>query len=165
MLQALINENKYQIEVNNNDIILNGTAFPLDIARLNEHTYHVLSNHNSYTVELIGIDKKEKLVTLKINTTHYKVAIKDKMDLLLESLGIETKLDKKVKSLQAPMPGLIIDICINEGQSIAKGEKLVILEAMKMENVIKASADVVVSKIHVAVEDSVENGQILIEFE
>jgi len=69
------------------------------------------------------------------------------------------------KSLPAPMPGLILEVKVSDGDKVAKGDPLVIIEAMKMENVIKAPADGVVKTVNVAQGDSVEKGDQMLEFE
>ena len=67
--------------------------------------------------------------------------------------------------LLAPMPGLLVRIAVQEGQSVKSGEALCVLEAMKMENVLKAESDAVVKKIHAAVGDCLTVDAIIIEFE
>ena len=69
------------------------------------------------------------------------------------------------KYLLAPMPGKIVSINIKNGQKIKSGENLLILEAMKMENLITATKDTKIKKINVIVNDAVEVDQILIEFD
>ncbi|HEY9195548.1 MAG TPA: acetyl-CoA carboxylase biotin carboxyl carrier protein subunit, partial [Mucilaginibacter sp.] len=70
----------------------------------------------------------------------------------------------KVSEIKAPMPGLVLRIFVAEGDTVQKGDNLFVLEAMKMENIIKAPADVTVRKIKCKAGDKVEKGQILIEF-
>jgi len=65
----------------------------------------------------------------------------------------------------APMPGKVLDVVVREGQSVAAGDPLVILEAMKMETVATADAAGVVRKVHVAAGVLVEPGQLLVELE
>jgi biotin carboxyl carrier protein len=65
----------------------------------------------------------------------------------------------------APMPGKVLDVVVREGQSVAAGDPLVILEAMKMETVATADAAGVVRKLHVAAGVLVEPGQLLVELE
>jgi biotin carboxyl carrier protein len=60
------------------------------------------------------------------------------------------------------MPGLVLKIFVNEGMEVAKGENLFVLEAMKMENIIKAPADVTVKTIKIKPGDKVEKNQVLI---
>jgi biotin carboxyl carrier protein len=70
-----------------------------------------------------------------------------------------------MNELKAPMPGLVVDFLVEIGQEVQTGDKLMILEAMKMENVIKASGQGIVKKLNVIKGQSVEKNQILIEFE
>ena len=65
----------------------------------------------------------------------------------------------------APMPGKVLDVLVREGQKVACGDALVVLEAMKMETVASADAAGTVTRVHVAVGTMVEPGQILVELE
>jgi pyruvate carboxylase subunit B len=67
--------------------------------------------------------------------------------------------------LKAPMPGLVVRIQAQPGDTVAAGTGLVVLEAMKMENELKAAAPGVVRAIRVAPGEAVEKGQVLVEFE
>jgi acetyl/propionyl-CoA carboxylase alpha subunit len=69
------------------------------------------------------------------------------------------------KDLKAPMPGLILEVRVKEGDKIPKGEPLLIVEAMKMENIIKAPSDVEIRKVIATAGSSVEKGDSLMEFE
>jgi biotin carboxyl carrier protein len=68
-------------------------------------------------------------------------------------------------ALRAPMPGLVIKVDVQEGDSVARGQGLVIVEAMKMENELKAEGDARVGKVLVTAGETVEKDQILVEFE
>jgi len=70
-----------------------------------------------------------------------------------------------LKNIKAPMPGLVLDVLVESGQTITKGDQLLILEAMKMENVLKAAGDGVVKSIEIKKGNTVEKGQILVEME
>ena len=65
-------------------------------------------------------------------------------------------------SVTAPMPGNILDIKVTQGQMVAAGQTLVILEAMKMENEIQAPVDGTVASINVSKGSSVESGAVLV---
>ena len=69
------------------------------------------------------------------------------------------------KPVKAPMPGLVVRVDVEVGDAVQPGQGLVIVEAMKMENELKAEAEGVVSKIHVASGDTVDKDQVLIDFE
>jgi biotin carboxyl carrier protein len=70
-----------------------------------------------------------------------------------------------MNNVKAPMPGLVVNILVEIGQEIKKGDSLVILEAMKMENVLKATGDAKVKSILISKGGAVTKGQIMIEFE
>jgi propionyl-CoA carboxylase alpha chain len=69
------------------------------------------------------------------------------------------------KFLLSPMPGLLVSVAVSEGQAVKAGEELAVVEAMKMENVLRAERDGTVKKIHAAPKDSLAVDQIIIEFE
>ena len=79
-------------------------------------------------------------------------------------MGMISKEIPTINKLDAPMPGNILDVLVSKGDKVAKGDPLLILEAMKMENVIKAPTDVTIQKINVLVGDNVGKNQTLIEF-
>lgn len=69
------------------------------------------------------------------------------------------------EDLSAPMPGKVLEVLVQEGDSVAAGQRLVIIEAMKMENPLRASSASVVTKIHVSAGDSVAPGDSIIELD
>ena len=115
-------------------------------------------------LEVLSVDSVNKSMTLKINNKRQVVTVKDHYDMLVESMGISSSSNKKIKELKAPMPGLVLEILAKSEESIEKGSTLLILEAMKMENIIKSPEEVVVDKIHVKEGDSVEKNQVLVTF-
>ena len=68
----------------------------------------------------------------------------------------------KVMDIKAPMPGLVVDVRVAEGQALKKGDAVVVLEAMKMENILKATADAVVKKVSVKTGAKVEKNEVLV---
>jgi len=86
------------------------------------------------------------------------------LDLTLEKMDMMSKEIPKINKLDAPMPGNIIDVLVSKGDKVTKGDALLILEAVKMGNVIKVPTDVTIQKINVLVGDNVDKNQTLIEF-
>ena len=109
-------------------------------------------------------DIKEKTFTISVNGNKYQLAVKDKFDELLHSLGLDAMASKKVNEIKAPMPGLVLEVKVNEGDTVKKGDAILVLEAMKMENNIKSPTDGIVKKIHVKKGMAVEKNQVLINF-
>ncbi len=70
----------------------------------------------------------------------------------------------KINEIKAPMPGLVLDIRVAEGDAVKKGDTILVLEAMKMENSIKSPTDGLVKKISVKKGLAVEKNQVLINF-
>ena len=79
-------------------------------------------------------------------------------------MGMSAVATGKINNIKAPMPGLIIDLKVKIGDSVKTGDQLLILEAMKMENILKAQGEGIVKNVKVKKGDSVEKGQVLIEF-
>ncbi|MFT5248091.1 MAG: biotin carboxyl carrier protein [Gammaproteobacteria bacterium] len=142
---------------------LNGNPFEMDCIRTSDGSYHVIKDHKSYVVELLPVEDKKHII--KINGVEYDVELRDKYDELLKSLGMEGLGDTAHKDLKAPMPGLVLEIMVSPGQEIAKGDPIMILEAMKMENVIKSPGEAVVKSINIKTGQAVEKNEVLIDFE
>ena len=118
--------------------------------------YKALINEQSVDIEI-----NQQTLTLNNRITPFSLIV----DLMLEKLGIQTKSTKKINHLKAPMPGLVTKIFVAEGDVIKQGEPLLILEAMKMENVFKAASDVIIKSISVGERQAVEKGEVLIAFD
>lgn len=165
MINAKVNSNTtFAIEHNelNNSYSINGVAVELDMIKLNTNSYHVLSDNKSYHVEVLAADHSSKTFTIKINNEIHQVELKDRYDELLHQLGFDKIQVNKVNDIKAPMPGLVKEILVTEGQEIKTGDSLIILEAMKMENVLKSTADAIVKSIKVKKGATVEKNEVMI---
>ncbi len=137
----------------------------LDVVTLDEGQFHLIHNGKSYRAELISMEFESKTVQLKINGNHHEVKIADHFDLLVKKMGLSANIIHKISEIKAPMPGLVLSIAVEPGMEVVQGDQLLILEAMKMENVIKSPGEGKVKKIHVAKGKAVEKGELLIEME
>jgi biotin carboxyl carrier protein len=163
-MQVHINNNTIRLEVKDGEWFLNDTQFNADVAELKPGHYHIINNQKSYHAEVVKYDLATKTCTIKVNNTLIPVQLKNRFDLLLDKMGMAHAGAGKVNNIKAPMPGLIIALKIKEGDAVKAGDQLLILEAMKMENILKSPGDGVIKKIKVKKGDSVEKNQILIEF-
>ena len=127
--------------------------------------YHVLHLNEAYSIQEISHSESYKKQSLKINGKRVELLIKDDVDRLIDSMGYAISSTNKVNQISAPMPGLILDIMVTPGQSVVARQGLLILEAMKMENVIKASTDGIIKVVNLSIGQSVDKGQIIIELE
>jgi biotin carboxyl carrier protein len=165
MLKAIVNGKLFEVSQQNDDILVDGTVLDWDIVKVSPTSFHILYRNKSYSAELVKHDLVTKTMTVKINGQAHTVEVKDRYDLLLEKMGMSSSALGKVNSVKAPMPGLIVQVNIASGDTVKSGDPLLVLEAMKMENMIKASGDAQVKEVKVKKGDSVEKGQILIEFQ
>ena len=137
----------------------------LDLSKVDDNKYHLLHNNKSYHLELISKDASSKKMTLSVNGNLHTIAIADEYDQMVEKMGLLATKSTKVNDIKAPMPGLIMEISVKEGEEIKEGDQLVVLSAMKMENILSAPNGGIVKSIEVKNDDAVEKGQILIVLE
>jgi biotin carboxyl carrier protein len=157
----------YKVKVNeslsfdiNKESILKLDAVPTEANHL-----HILHQNKPYEAEIVSADFNQKHYTVKVNNNTYTVAIANDLDQLIKDLGFEVGLTKQVNAIKAPMPGLILEINVEVGQTVKENDPLLILEAMKMENSFLSPRDGVIKSIAVIKGDAVDKGQLLIEFE
>ncbi len=150
-------EEKGQILIDNNPI-------NWDLTRVSDKKFHIIKDNKTYNIEVINYDKDKKILSIKINSHLLDLTIQDQQDVLLEKLGLNKISISQLNELKAPMPGMIVEVKVSEGQEVKKGDPLVILEAMKMENIIKSSGDGKVKEVLVTKGISVEKNQVLIKF-
>lgn len=144
--------------------LIDGQLADADIRHLGGNRYHIIRQGQSVLLEVLKADPANKLYTIKVKGQVLALELKDKTSLLLEQMGLGSKAKAKINDLKAPMPGLIVDVPVQPGQTVQKGEVLLVLEAMKMENAIKAESQVTIDTIKVSKGDKVEKGAILIVF-
>jgi biotin carboxyl carrier protein len=165
MLKIKVN-NKFNFELSSelNQIVINGLPFHGDILKINSRSFHVLYNNKSFNAELIDFDKEQKTCSVKVGNTIYSMQITDQFDELLHQLGMDNLTTAKISEIKAPMPGLVLRILASEGQEVQKGGNLLVLEAMKMENIIKAPANVMIKSVKINPGDKVEKNQVMMIF-
>ncbi len=161
-LHFLVNE---QFEFSLEDCLEDSPASKTDIQPLGDGRFHILKNNRTYRGEVVKTDFANKTITLRINNNTYTVAISDEQDELVKRLGLATGLGQQMQDIKAPMPGMVLEVLVQPGQAIRKGDALLVLEAMKMENIIKARGDGMVKSVQVSKSQTVDKGAILIEME
>lgn len=164
MLKATVNGDKtFTIDEEGGSLKIDDHPIDWDLSH-DGRLFHIIHEHRSYTAELLSTDFARKKIVIKINGSRYEIDLKDKMDLLLEKLGMTQAVSSAIKNITAPMPGLILQLHVKEGDEVKKGDAIMVLEAMKMENTLKSPGDGIVKNILVKAGDSVEKNQVLIDF-
>jgi acetyl/propionyl-CoA carboxylase alpha subunit len=165
MVRSKVNDTyDYLIEKIKDQFTVNGEKKNLDIQRIDETNYHIIHNNKSFKVSILHYDIQTKKFEIKVNEHTYKVELQDENDLLLEKIGIQKDSIKKDDGLIAPMPGLIIDIRVKEGQTVKGGDPLIVLKAMKMENVLISPHDGIIKKILVEKNQKINKDELILQF-
>ena len=158
----------FQVEGNTFQVsedTVNNIHYQPDISSLGRNTWHILLENRSYRIQLISWDTEERTIQFQVNNKVISYQYADERDMLLQKLGIDKLAAQKNSVLKAPMPGLIRKIFVKQGDTVQKGDSLLTLEAMKMENILKASASGTVQSVEVIMMQVVEKNQLLIKFQ
>lgn len=165
MYQVKVNEKyNFVVQTENKQFKVNNEVIKLDQIFLNQNSSHILYQNKSYLVEVVELIKEEKKAIIKINGNIYTLNVEDQYDQLLKQLGMDNLAVNKILQVKAPMPGLVLSVLVAEGDEVKKGDSLLVLEAMKMENMIKSPTDGIIKKIEVKQGNAVEKNELLISF-
>jgi len=127
-------------------------------------TYRVAVAGKNYTISAIeGPDAGGKMI-VRISGVEREVTILDERALLLDRMGMSTGDTKADLELCAPMPGKVLSVLVKPGDKVNPGDSLLVLEAMKMENVIKSSLEGTVEEVPANADSAVEKGELLVKF-
>jgi biotin carboxyl carrier protein len=105
------------------------------------------------------MNPKEEMEFLNINDSLYQTRLSNKFKTRIKYQPADPKL------ILSFIPGTVLDIFVTPGQSVKKGEILLILDAMKMQNRLKSSMDGIIKSIAVSKGDRISKGVLLIELE
>ncbi len=165
MLNIHVNGQEFNFDYKSGTALLDGKAVNADVVKLSPNKFHVIIDRQSLNIELLNKSDNGKEMQISVNGIKQTVAIKDKYDALLSQLGMDKLMSTKNNNLKAPMPGLVLRINVAVGDTVKKGDVLLVLEAMKMENAIKADGEGKVKRIAVNTQQAVEKNTLLIEME
>lgn len=125
---------------------------------------HVLHNQNSFSAELLHDDFICRNYAVKINDSTYNVTIETPLAQLIKEMGLSLGNTSVEDEILAPMPGIILEVNVSEGDEVKQGDYLCVLEAMKMENALAAPRDGIIKSVNITKGETVDKGKMLIEF-
>ena len=140
----------------------------LDFEELNvlgSNIFELKNKNGNKLIEVLAYDLDNKTVTIRYRHHTYDIEFKNDLDRVLDKMGIKRSVENINRDVKAPMPGKVIELIAKVGDQLQKGDGILILEAMKMENVIKAETICIIKKILINKLDNVEKNQVLIELE
>ncbi len=160
---AKIFQKEHEIEISNfkenRTVSVNGEIKQAELQCIGENElYSLVVDNRSYQ---LYIKQNSTGYEVSLNSSKYCIKLEDEKTHLMRSL---LKADEKPKGfveIKAPMPGLVVKISVNEGQEINIGDSLFIIEAMKMENEIRAIVAGRIKKICISEKDSVDKDSLL----
>lgn len=165
VFEVIAQKNGAVIHKNSTENQPQNTTIVWDLQKLNATNFNILHQNQSYNVEVLGYEGENKNLVLLVNGERFELQAKTALDILLQKMGMDKTNITQVKDIKAPMPGLIREIKIQIGQNVQKGDALLILEAMKMENILKSPSEGIIKNIKVKQGENVEKNQLLIGFE
>jgi len=132
----------------------------IDCVPLSSNSFSLIYNGHIYHLTIIS--QQDGYEVTVDHHTHF-VKVKNSLELLLEKFGMESKTVIQPGEIHAQIPGLVSHIFVKEGDKVKSGDKLCILEAMKMENEITAPKNGSVTRIHIDSGENVEKGDLIME--
>jgi biotin carboxyl carrier protein len=164
MAKIEIQNTAFDIQKYESQLHIDGENAIYDILKLPNNQHHMMLDGKSYTITVNTKNTGTGQLGITINGRRINTKLHNKLAELLMSMGMESG-KKKLKELKAPMPGLVLDVLVKEGQEVSEGQDLLVLEAMKMENAIKSPQAGIIDIILIQTQDKVEKNQVLITFQ
>jgi biotin carboxyl carrier protein len=156
-----VNSHEYTIEIlDEAHLSLDGVVYDLDFERVgNQPVYSLVLGGKSFEAHVYTDDEQWQVL---LRGDMYRAVVEDERERRLRSQLEGAPVELGEFFLKAPMPGLVIAIPVQEGQLVEKGDVLLILESMKMQNELKAPRAGKVSRLRVAPGERVEQKQTLL---
>ena len=157
-----VNDQEYIIDIDqDNQITVNGEVYAIDFQSLPESgLVSLIINNHSY--EGVVEDRDESLWGVLVKGELYEVTVQDERAYRLAQARGSFAAQVGEALVKSPMPGIIVNVPVAVGDIVAKGDTVIILESMKMENELKSPMDGEVTAVTTAAGDSVEKNQLLI---
>lgn len=158
--RVTIEDRVFQVQVTDDGVLLDGEPVEVDFASGGAPgLYTLLLNHESF--ECL-VERREGTHRVLFKGNLYEAEVLDERDVLLGGRATELAVDSSELPVKAPMPGLVVAIPVYVGQHVEKGQAVIILESMKMENELKAPRAGVIQDVLVDLRQSVEQGQVML---
>ena len=157
-----IGDKEYAIEfLDDNHIIFDGKTLEVDFESVsNQPVYSLIVDGNSYEAYVYPAENDDWEVLRKGRM--YAVKVEDEREKRLRAAAGSSVNESGEFHLKSPMPGMVVTIPVVEGQEVEKGDVLLILESMKMQNELKAPRGGIVSRVRIQPGESVEQRQTLL---
>jgi biotin carboxyl carrier protein len=156
-----INSNEFTVDVlDDHHVLINNQVYQVDFHPVSDQpVYSLLIDGKSYEAYVYPVDDAWQVLLFG---NQYSAQVEDEREHRLRSAKPDFVQAGSEFHLKAPMPGLVVLVAVEDGQKIQKGDVLVILESMKMQNELKSPRDGIVTRIRISSGESVEQRQIML---
>lgn len=156
-----IGDNEFIVELlDDNRVLLDGKVYHVDFdALINEPVYSLLIDGKSYEAYIY---EKENALHVLMQGRFYSAFVEDEREKRLRAASKSTVSVGGDYHLKAPMPGMVVEVPVVNGQQVEKGDVLLILESMKMQNELKCPRSGRVTRIRVNPGDRVEQHETML---
>ncbi|MFL0796427.1 MAG: acetyl/propionyl/methylcrotonyl-CoA carboxylase subunit alpha [Cellvibrionaceae bacterium] len=164
---VVFGENKFSVTAGLTEdgfiVELNGTDYTVETDwALGQPLFKANINGRDLTMQ---VERKDSAYKIFYRGAEVEALVLTPFTAEMNEYMIEKEAPDLSKFLMSPMPGLLVSLSVEDGQEVKEGEEIAVLEAMKMENSLRAEKDGVVKKVSAAVGDSLMVDQIIVEFE
>lgn len=156
--------NRHEVTYFGDQLLLDGKSASIEALQPAQRLWTLTYNGRTHTVLVLGYDADSRQLTVRVNGKRTQLHLTSRADALRTLIGADKSATRHLADLKAPMPGLVRGIKVQTGSAVKKGDPLLVLEAMKMENVLKAASDATVAEVVAQPGNAVEKGEVLIRF-
>jgi biotin carboxyl carrier protein len=156
-----INGREYTVEIlDERHLAVDGVAYEIDFVPVsNQPVYSLIVNGESFDAHVYP---DEEVWQVLFQGSNYTAQVEDEREKRLRAVMSGADLEQEEFHLKAPMPGMVVSVPVQAGQAVKKGDVLLILESMKMQNELRSPRDGSVGRVRVAAGDRVEKKDTLL---
>ena len=161
-LQIRLGDRAFDLHRNGEALTLNGEPLDGRFERLGPNSGLLILEGRTH---VITFEQEGEHIRITTGGIRQDAVVKDETALLLEKFGFDDADSVAKREILAPMPGLVLQVLVEPGQAVEEGQGLVVLEAMKMENELRAPSSGSVAAVHIAPGDTVGKNALLVELD
>lgn len=160
-LEFTLKDIAHRVQIDEANLTVNNIKIEYDFEKITSNSAHIRVGTNSYY--LYDITLNDSTISYALDGVHYELPYKDEQAILLAKMGFKSTKNANHGIIKSPMPGKILAVKKQVGDTVEAGETVIILEAMKMENELKAHVSGTIESISVEAGISVEKNTLLLE--
>ena len=162
---VVVNGTELAVDVDGERVTIDGSSAEARLSEVEHSPERVLMIGNEVHRLLVRRGSSRGRFVIWVDGVRLDVEALDERSRAIRELARATTGPSGPAPLVAPMPGMIVRVTVSEGDAVQAGQGLVVMEAMKMENELRATAAATVRRVHISPGTAVEKGALLLEME